>query len=211
MRRLTAHQDVEVILDRTSRGLDHEDDGIACMVAWVKGPVATLIYSGEVSPDVRGRLTAGSLAFLMFDHLGTPVALRGAVAAVSGSSILEFVVLDGVQIPERRITERVPLSIAVRVDTTMSGDPGTALIETVSADLSITGMRLERRSGLDNGPRWKIELAVPGGGPPICCGAIVARRTGTHIGVAFTDMKPVDNARLNRLLAEHERGSKAAA
>ena len=212
MRRLTPNQEVEVILDATSQGRDQDDDGIRCMVAWVKGPVATLIYSGDVPTGVRKKLTSGSLAYLMFDHRGTPVALRGAVAADAGSSILEFVVLDGIQVPERRITSRIPLSIPVRVNTTGLEESGTApLIETISADLSITGARLERRPGLGHGPRWRIELVVPGDEPPIFCGAMVARQTPTHIGIAFTELKPADNQRLNRILAEHERVSKAAA
>ena len=205
VRRLEAQQRVSVILD------DDEDDELACTVAWVKGSVATLVCPGEVAPPSRAKLTASSLGFLMFEHRGSPVALRGEARADPDSPILEFVVVDGVQVPERRITNRVPLSIPVRVNTTMLEDSATAMIETSSSNLSITGVLLKRRPNLGNGPRWKIELVVPGVEPPICCEAVVARQTPTHIGIAFTEMKPADHVRLTDILAEHERGSKAAA
>jgi hypothetical protein len=208
MRRLKTQQPVEVMLDNQDNPID--DDPIKCMVAWVKGPVATLIYTGDVSPALRKRLTALSMGFMMFDHRGSPVALRGAACSDAGSSILEFVVLDGVQVPERRDTNRVPFSIPVRVTTTPD-DSQAAVIETSSSNLSITGVLLERRPGLGTGPRWKIELLVPGGGPPICCGALVARQTPTHIGVAFTELQHADHVRLTAILAERERGSKVAA
>jgi hypothetical protein len=202
MRRLSAQQRVTVTLD-------DEDDGIACMVAWVKGPTATLVCPGEIEPDHRKKLTAGSLGFLQFEHQKAPIALRGSFSADADSPILEFVVVDGVQVPERRITNRLSLVIPVRVN--VHEDEAAELIETTSADLSITGVLLERRPGLDDGARWKIELVVPGDVPPICCDALVARKTRTHIGVKFIEMDPADHVRLDDILEEHDHAMRSAA
>jgi hypothetical protein len=202
VRRLEAQQRVAVILD-------DEDDELACMVAWVKGSVATLVCPGEVAPPSRAKLTASSLGFLMFEHRGSPVALRGEARADADSPILEFVVVDGVQVPERRITNRLSLVIPVRVN--IHEDSAAELIETTSADLSITGVLLERRPGLGDGPRWKIELVLPGNVPPICCDAVVARQTRTHIGVKFIEMDPADHARLDEILEEHHSAVRSAA
>src|ERR1035441_1796281 len=202
MRRLSAQQRVTVTLDG-------EEDGIACMVAWVKGPTATLVCPGEIGPDHRQKLTSGSLGFLLFQHQRAPIALRGRFSADAESPILEFVVVDGVQVPERRITNRLSLVIPVRVN--IHQDSAAELIETTSADLSITGVLLERRPGLGDGPRWKIELVLPGNVPPICCDAVVARQTRTHIGVKFIEMDPADHVRLDDILEEHHSAIRWAA
>jgi hypothetical protein len=202
MRRLSAQQRVTVTLD-------DEDDGIPCMVAWVKGPTATLVCPGEIGPDHRKKLTAGSLGFLLFQHQKAPIALRGGFSADADSPILEFVVVDGVQVPERRITNRLSLVIPVRVN--VHKDEAAELIETTSSDLSITGVLLERRPGLEDGARWKIELVVPGNVPPICCDVVVARKTRTHIGVKFIEMDPADHVRLDNILEEHHDAIRSAA
>ena len=189
--------------------LDDEEDGIPCMVAWVKGPTATLVCPGEIGPDHRKKLTSGSLGFLLFQHQKAPIALRGGFSADADSPILEFVVVDGVQVPERRITNRLSLVIPVRVN--VHQDSAAEPIETTSSDLSITGVLLERRPGLGDGPRWKIELVVPGNVPPICCDALVARKTPTHIGVKFIEMDPADHVRLDDILDEHDHAIRSAA
>jgi hypothetical protein len=202
MRRLAANQRVEFIPDEANHV---QADGIDCVVAWVKGAVGTLVCPGGLAPQARQQLTPAALGFLVFDHHGMPVALRGAAAADADNPMLEFVVLDGVQIPERRITNRVALAIPVRVNPASPEDPGRAPVNTTSRDLSITGALLKRTAGLGTGRVWKVELLVAGDEPPISCGAVVARRTPTHVGVAFTDLDASGHARLDQLLKQRER------
>jgi PilZ domain-containing protein len=205
MRRLVVHQNVTVVLDG-------EADGIHCTVGSVAGSVATLAYPGELAPDLLERLLPGTLGLLVFEHRDFPVALRGAACADPGSPTLEFVVLDGVQLPERRIAERIPLAMPVRVRVHTAPDEGSpvGVIETVSSDLSITGVLLERRPGLGEGPLWKVELVVAGDERPICCDVTVARRTSTHIGVAFVQMPDAEQDRLTDILAVRKRAFKPA-
>ena len=55
---------------------------------------------------MQSRLTTGSLCFLTFTHGRAPVALRGVALAVADSDDLEFVVVDGIQVAERRSAQR---------------------------------------------------------------------------------------------------------
>ena len=52
----------------------------------------------------------------MFEHQGALIPLRGGFAADAGSPIQEFVVVDGVQVSERCITNRLSPVIPVRVN-----------------------------------------------------------------------------------------------
>jgi hypothetical protein len=99
MRRLRTRQLVAV-------NLDGEADEIECRVSSVLGPVATLERPDGLAPPVRKRLTPGSLGFLVFDHQDAPVALRGVARAVPKSPTIEFIVIDGIQIAERRTAAR---------------------------------------------------------------------------------------------------------
>lgn len=193
MRRLQAQQHVAVVLDDESEEID-------CTVGSVAGPVATLTYRGALTPTLSARLTPGSLAFLVFEHRGMPVALRGAAGADVDSATIEFVVLDGVQVDERRTIGRVPLVIPVRVTPDPVNGDTTDLIETVSVNLSPTGALIERRPGLTDGSPWKVELVVPSPEEPIRCQAKVARQTPTHIGIAFSGIEDAEQARLDAIL-----------
>src|ERR1700684_2134848 len=106
MRRLVKNQAVRIDLDAK---VDWEVDCIECRVLSINGPVATLAPAKEVPAPVPDRLSPGSLCFLTFTHGRAPVALRGVALAVADSGELEFVVVDGIQVAERRNAERTAL------------------------------------------------------------------------------------------------------
>jgi hypothetical protein len=200
MRRLIAHQAVDIHLDAKAGGW--EGEWIECRVGSVLGPVATLTALGGVAPELRERLTRGSLGFLSFQYHGAPIALRGVVTlAVSGSENLEFVVIDGVQMAERRTAARMALLTPVRAACLDAAGVVTAAVATVTADLSMGGALLTRRPGLGDGPRWQIELCLPGDPLPVRCDAVLVRETPTHAGVKFVNMQEADQLRLAAVLA----------
>lgn len=193
MRRLVEQQLVTVNIDGEAAGID-------CRVGSVLGPVAMLTPAAELAQHLRERLAPGTLGFLVFDHQDTPTALRGVARLTEGPQ-LEFVVIDGVQIAQRRAATRVALITPVRATLVDSDGIAKAAVETVTANLSQSGALLTRRPGLGEGPRWHIELLLPGDPTPIRCGAVLARQTPTHVGVAFANMQQLDQIRLARTLA----------
>ena len=205
MRRLRPRQPVDV-------SLDHEDEVIEARVSTVFGPVATLEQLGQPVPRVSEMLTPGALGFMAFDHEGMPVALRGVVRAIPQASAIEFVVIDGIQLPERRTAARTAFVARVRA-TQLGGDPSepAVAVDTATADLSLGGALLERRVGFGPGPEWQIELLLTDELTPISCRAVCARETRTHVGVAFIDMPDSDRIRLAGVLADHQRGASTAA
>ena len=206
MRRLVKNQAVRVDLDAK---VDWEVDCIECRVQSIQGPVATLAPTTAIAAAVQNRLASGSLCFLTFEHNRAPVALRGVALASADSDELEFVVVDGIQVAERRSAERTPLVTAVRA-TPVGGD-GTLgqAIGTVTSNLSMGGALLLKRPGLGAGPRWKIELFLPGDPEHVHCEAELARETPTHVGVRLVDMKEADQLRLAGVLAGLQRRTPA--
>lgn len=206
MRRLVKNQTVRVDLDAK---VDWEVDCIECRVQSIQGPVATLSPSNPIAEAVQTRLSTGSLCFLTFEHNRAPVALRGVALAVAGSDDLEFVVVDGIQVAERRSAERTPLVTAVRAaPITEDGSPGEA-VATVTSNLSMGGALLLKRPGLGAGPRWKVELFLPGDTEHVHCEAELARETPTHLGVRLVNMAEPDQLRVASVLAGVQRRSPA--
>jgi hypothetical protein len=152
MRRLVAQQAVTVDLDPEN---GCEVDGVDCRVGWVLGPVATLAPLAHVTGKVRDRLTTGAAGFMTFQHGHAMAALRGIVLfAGSTSELVEFVVIDGIQVTERRSATRLALIAPIRA-TPVNPDRSVAIaIVTVTANLSLGGALLTRRPGLGDGPRW---------------------------------------------------------
>lgn len=208
MRRLVKNQVVRVDLDAK---VDWEVDCIECRVQSIHGPVATLAPCDEVPTDVQGRLSSGSLCFLTFTHGRAPVALRGVALAVADSHDIEFVVVDGIQVAERRSAERTPLVTAVRATPVDSADTAPEPVSTVTSNLSMGGALLLRRPGLGEGPRWRIELFLPGDSVHVHCEAVLARATPTHFGVKFDNMQEADQLRIAGVLAGLQRGTPALA
>jgi c-di-GMP-binding flagellar brake protein YcgR len=208
MRRLVKNQAVRVDLDAK---VDWEVNCIECRVQSVRGPVATLVPQGEVPDEVQTRLVSGSLCFLTFEHGRAPVALRGVALKEADRDELEFVVVDGIQVAERRSAERTPLVTAVKA-TPMEAD-GTAgqTVSTVTSNLSMGGALLLKRPGLSEASKWQVELFLPGASEHVHCEAVLARETPTHFGVRFVSMQEADQLRIASLLASLQRAAPALA
>ena len=191
--------------------VDWEVNCIECRVQSVQGPVATLIPLGEVPDEVQTRLTSGSLCFLTFEHGRAPVALRGVALKEADRDELEFVVVDGIQVAERRSAERTPLVTAVKATPVEAdGTPGQT-VSTVTSNLSMGGALLLKRPGLSEVSKWQVELFLPGASEHVHCEAVLARETPTHFGVRFVSMQEADQLRIASLLASLQRATPALA
>ncbi|MGZ6627807.1 MAG: PilZ domain-containing protein [Solirubrobacteraceae bacterium] len=191
--------------------VDWEVDSIECRVQSIQGPVATLIPEGELGDGVQTRLTSGSLCFLTFEHGRAPVALRGVALKAADREELEFVVVDGIQVAERRSAERTPLVTAVRATPVgPGGDVGDA-VATVTSNLSMGGALLLKRPGLGEVSKWRVELFLPGDPDHVYCEAVLARETPTHLGVRLVNVQEADQLRIAGVLAGLQRATPALA
>jgi hypothetical protein len=186
-------------------GLDNEEDDIECRVVSVSGSAALLKQTYQIPRSARLRLAGGALGHLVFQHQGTLVALRGVAHAPEDSEEgLVFAVVDGVQLPERRNAERVAVILRARAWALGEGGESAALGgETVTANVSSTGALIERRGYLAAATHLRLELSLRDGDAPLCCDAVVARETSTHLGVHFTAMAEQDRIRLGVVLLRH--------
>lgn len=180
----------------TLDGEQEEPDVLACVFAEAQGSVATVVPREELRARVQDRLATGALGFMTFQHRGATVGLRGITRALSEHA-LQFAVVDGVELAERRIATRIPLAVEVRAAPEAGGE--AAPIQTVTANLSMTGALLERQPDIGRGP-WQIELFLPGESTPVSCTAVLRRETRSHFGVAFTELTEFDRARLRRAI-----------
>jgi hypothetical protein len=208
MPRLVKNQSVRVDLDANA---DCDVNCIECRVRSIQGPVATLIPEGDITDEVETRLTSGSLGFLTFEHGRAPVALRGVALKAGDDEELEFVLVDGIQVAERRSAERTPLVTAVtatpvELDGTV-GEP----VATVTSNLSMGGVLLLKRPGLGPGSKWQTELFLPGDPEHVHCEAVLARETPTHLRVRLVNVQEADQVRIAGVLAGLERASPALA
>jgi hypothetical protein len=179
--------------------LDEDDLIVPCRVQRVEGSVATLT-SADAGPVLHGYAAPALPGYLVFDHDGRQVALKGIAAPDANEETeLLFVVIDGVQLPERRSAERVQIDARARLF-----PAGREYVETHLADLSISGMRVERHPGLDVDVRYRLELYIGYEPTPIRCDAEVARRTPTHIGMKFIDVQDTDRALLAAIVASRQ-------
>jgi hypothetical protein len=196
MRRLHEQQVVEIHLET-------DDPPITCRVTSVTGAVATVIRD-----DARGEsLPPAATGHLVFEHHGSLVALRGIAASLSTDEPkIEFVVIDNVVLPERRAAERIPLAATVRLRPTGLDHDGGAAVETVTADISITGALVERRPGLELG-EFALELRFGPDPASISCHAELVRQTPTHLGLKFVHMLEPDRARLAGIIFRYQRAT----
>lgn len=206
MRRLVKNQEVRVDLDAK---VDWQVEGIECRVQSIHGPVATLAPVQDIGGELQSRLSSGSLCFLTFTHGRAPVALRGVTLAVAGSDALEFVVVDGIQVAERRSAERTPLITALRAAPIDADGTVGEWVSTVTSNLSMGGALLLKRPGLSAGSRWKVELFLPGDPEHIHCEGVLARETPTHLGVRLLGVQEPDQLRIAGVLAGLQRGTPA--
>lgn len=189
MRRLKHDQRVEI-------HLDSEDHAVGCRVDAVQGSVATLTLITEVPTEVLEKFTPGELGYLLFQHRGAMTALKGiATASPTDPSELAFVVIDGVQLPERRAAQRFQVGALARISPSAGADPAEG-IEATAANVSVSGVLIERPAGLAEGPGFRLELVLEDDATPIRCAASVVRETPTHIALKFTDIADADRIRL---------------
>ena len=194
MRRLKPHQRVEIHIDSDDQAV------VACRVAAVQGSVATLTRITELPGDLADSFTPGVLGYLLFEHHGAMTALKGiATASPTEQTELAFVVIDGVQLPERRAAERVDLSALARVWAAGSGEGG---IEAAAVNVSAGGVLIERPDGLGDGPSFRLELVLHDDPQPIRCNAMIVRETLTHIALKFRDIADADRIRLAGMIRQ---------
>jgi hypothetical protein len=197
MRRLKHHQEVEI-------HLDGEDEVVLdCRVLGVEGSVATLASDDAGPGAVLGTSVPAVPGYLLFDHAGGKVALKGiATASTSVGPELLFVVIDGVQLPERRSAARAQVKAVARMFRLDSAEE-TEYFETRLADLSVSGMRVERHLSLDSATAFRLELYIGEAQTPIRCGAEIARTTPTHVGLKFVDLQEADRTLLDAIVRAH--------
>jgi hypothetical protein len=197
MRRLRHHQEVEIHLD--------VDDEVVlgCRVLGVEGSVATLATRDAEPSTFLGGSVPAVHGYMLFDHAGGRVALKGiATTSTSEGPELLFVVVDGVQLPERRSAARVRVNAVARMFPP-DGPQESGHFETRLADLSVSGMLVERHSKLAAATRYRVELYFGAAETPIRCGAEVARTTPTQVGLKFVDLQDADRALLDAIVRAH--------
>ncbi len=162
----------------------------------MQGSVATLRLVTEVPPEVFEKFTPGELGYLLFQHRGAMTALKGiATANPTDPSELAFVVIDGVQLPERRAAQRFQVGALARISPSAGADQAEG-VEATAANVSVSGVLIERPAGLAEGPGFRLELVLEDDATPIRCAASVVRETPTHIALKFTDIADADRIRL---------------
>jgi hypothetical protein len=168
----------------------------------VKGSVASLAQV-DGAPEQLERLTPAASGYLMFEHRGGTIALKGiATTEQTDQPELLFVVLDGVQLPERRSAERAELSALVRMSLP-DGAGDDDYVETPLANVSTTGLLVQRQPGLGERAQFGLELLVDGDTEPIRCDVVVARRTATHLGMRLVNIADADRERLAEIIRRH--------
>ncbi len=209
---------------------DVEDHRLDCLVAEVSGSLASLTHAEGLDPRLLRRLGSGAPGYLVFLHNGAEIALHGvAAAAASRASVIDFVVVDGVQVRERRRGRRVPFVTRARLFPTDLGpadagaagptdagetDAGAAgptdagetgndqqAIETFTLDLSEGGALLRWRPEFAEHRRYRIELFFAADPRPVRCEAVRARQTDAGVGVQFGHLEGSHQARLAAILA----------
>jgi PilZ domain len=193
--------------------LDDVETPFDCFVRSVAGAITTLGQLGGVAPALQERLTPGSLGFLMWRGLdGGRIALRGvATATPDGAPGLAFVVIEALGPFERRGAPRIPLATTARVlPIGLHEREAEAPIETITADLSLSGGLIEGREGLEIGALLRVDLCFDGLPSPIECEATIVRESHGRLGIRFTSMDERHRARLAIMLAHHRRRMEAA-
>lgn len=193
LRRLKHNQRVEI-------HIDSDESVVACRVAAVQGSVAALTRITELPAEVFDKFAQGALGYLLFEHHGAKIALKGiATAGHDERASLAFVVIDGVELPERRAGERVRLEGLARISADGEGGDGLAATAT---NVSVGGVLIERPAGLADGPDFRIELSLDQDPAPIRCRATVVRATPTHVALKFTEIADPDRIRLAGMIQQ---------
>ena len=168
-------------------------------MAAVQGSVATLKRITVLPAEELAKFTPGVLGYMLFEHRGAMTALKGiATASSTQETELAFVVIDGVQLPERRAAVRVSLNAVARISGPIGGNGGNGggTIETPTANVSAGGILIERPDALGDGPTFRLELVLEHDPQPIRCGATIVRATPTHVALKFLEIQDADRIRL---------------
>lgn len=177
--------------------LDGDGASVACRVGSVGGASATLQCAADVDVRQFERLSAGSLGYLFFEHQGRPVALRGAAIVTPDSQPqIEFAVVDGVTLPERRTAERIGCRLPVRIDVLDPDASTPAAVEVEALDLSLGGALLAWSDPPPAGHRLRVELETDAEAPPVLAEARVARVMPGRAGIAFEGLDGEVRSRL---------------
>lgn len=177
MRRLNLGQTVRIDLDEV-------EDTIEAIVVGKAPHTATLSSGTEPARELADQLAEGAFGYLVFDHGTRQVALRGAARHAAVDPLLDFVVLDGVQLPERRAGERVAVSLAAEIcHFGPDGRPGD-LVPTTTINLSTGGALLHRPAGFPGSGRVRLRIALPQRAP-LELDAVPVRLSETTVAVKF--------------------------
>ena len=85
----------------------------------------------------------------------------------------------------------------------LDGADDDECVETPLANVSTSGLLVQRHPGLDERAQFRLELLVDGDAEPICCDVVVARRTATHLGMRLVNMDQADQERLAAVISRH--------
>ena len=183
---------------------DTVEQSVVCVVVDVLGSVASLVHAEECETGLRDRLRAGAPGYLVFSDHGAEIGLHGVAATAPGhSSVIDFAVVDGVQVRERRTGRRAPFVTRARLlpTDTRPEDSEHAAIETFTLDLSVSGALLRYRPQLLEHERYMIELFLAAEQRPVCCQATRVRQTREGIAVHFGVLDESDRTRLVTVIA----------
>ena len=142
----------------------------------------------RASPRAVARLVAGSLGYLLFSYKGALIGLRG-IARINAETrpLMEFVVVDGAERPERRTADRVAMGTRVTIASLGSGAAGEPL-STFTVNISATGVLLKRPRGAPPTGDVALELFFGADPSPVPARGQIVRTTDDHLAVHFEDI-----------------------
>jgi hypothetical protein len=165
--------------------------------------MATFRHAAVTDTRLYPRLADWILSYAVFVDQSSTVALRGVVrSSPDDDRILQFVVIDGVQMAERRRQARIPVAVAVTVSRVAEQDTAAVGLRTETVDLSPGGALLKAEPGaLRVGDPVDVTLALPWQATALSAQAQVVRRAGVGVALRFTAMSPDDEASLASFIA----------
>jgi hypothetical protein len=195
---------------RVTIDLDGEED-VVDAVTTSGGEARVLAQVRHASPHAVARLVAGSLGYLLFSHHEALIGLRG-IARISAATrpLMEFVVVDGVERPERRAADRVAAGTRVTVASLGSGAAGEPL-STFTVNISSTGVLLKRPPGAPASGDVALELFFGADPSPVPARGQIVRTTDDLLAVHFEDIAAAQRIRLTQLLTGYRRSHRVAA
>ena len=195
---------------RVTVDLDGEDEVVDAVTA-SGGEARMLAQVRHASPRTVACLVAGSLGYLLFSYKGALIGLRG-IARINAATrpLMEFVVVDGVERPERRAADRVAVGTRVTIASLGSGAAGEPR-STFTVNISSTGVLLKRPPGALQSGGVALELFFGADPLPVPARGQIVRTTDDLLAVHFEDIDAAQQIRLTQLLAGHQHRHRMAA